>query len=120
MQIMAESSHHLRQLERLRRWRNGRPTGDLSLSYMPDWVKRQVVQPHVQLGRVVKVWQDLIPGRLCDRTALVSLSRGVLTVHVTDSPTMYELDRLLRGGLERRIKTSCRAKITRIKLKLEG
>jgi hypothetical protein len=42
----------------------------------------------------------VVPETLRGRTALVGVSRGVLTVKVEDAGTKFELDRFLRSGGE--------------------
>ena len=110
---------HARHLEDLRRWRNPAPR-DLTLGKLPGYVESQYAKPHGQVGQLAGIWGELIPEPLAARTALASFSRGVLTVHVADSPALYELDRLLRGGVERRIQRASRAGLRRIKLRVGG
>lgn len=113
----ADPTPHDHRLANLRRWRNPKQR-DLTLGGLPDYVKRHVEKPHKQVGQLVTVWERLIPEPLNHRTALAGLTRGILTVHVTDSPTLYELDRLLRGGVEQQIKRASKAPLRKIKLKI--
>lgn len=106
-----------RRLEKLRAWRN-RPQRDLTLGYLADHVKRTVTKPHKQLGQIARLWEQAVPPALADRTALVSLTHGVLTVHVADSSAMYELDRLLRGGVELRLRQSCETTLRKVKCRV--
>ena len=107
-------THHL---ENLRRWRGPRRR-DLTLADLPERVERTVLKPHRQLGAVAMLWRELVPGHLLDRTALVSFQRGVLTVELTDSATLYELDRLLRCGLERQLRTACKTTLRRVRCRI--
>jgi hypothetical protein len=52
------------------------------------------------------LWTDLVPAELVAHSRLEGLSRGVLRVAVDSSSHLFELDRLLRGGLEQRLITS--------------
>ena len=75
---------------------------------------------HKQLGALTRAWVELVPEDLRDRTSLAGLRRGVLTVEADDSGTLYELDRLLRGGLDHRLIGAVRSgpAFRRIKLRL--
>jgi len=104
-------------LERLRQWRN-RPGRDLTLGKLGDYVDRQYIKPSKHLGEFVTLWAEHIPADLEPRTALAKYYRGVLTVHVADSATLYEVDRLLRGGTQRAIAQQAKANLRKIKLAL--
>ncbi len=83
--------------------RRGLPKRDLSLQFMREQFEREVGKPMRQLGQLAELWTQQVPEALASRTRLVGLSRGVLHVEADDSATVYELDRLLRGGLEREL-----------------
>jgi len=53
-----------------------------------------------RLGGVAEAWNRVCPPQHVERTAIESLSRGVLTVRVADAATRFELDRALRSGAE--------------------
>ena len=101
-------------LENLRRWRAPRAR-DLTLAKLAEQVERTVVKPHRQLGALAVLWRELVPCELLERTALVSFSAGVLTVQVADSSTLYQLDRLLRSGLERQLRSGCKATLRKVR-----
>jgi len=102
-------------LNRLRGWRT-RPGRYSSLAFMADQFKRTIEKPHKQLGDLATIWQKAVPDELCRQTALHSFSRGTLRVTVADSGVLYELDRRLRGGLEREIRSRYKGKLLRVKL----
>lgn len=89
-------------LDKLRTYRN-RPPADLSLGFMQAAFKKDIQKPYKQLAGMVKVWEQLVPQPLQPKTRLESLSHGVLRVIVDSSSTLYELDRLLRQGLQQAI-----------------
>jgi predicted nucleic acid-binding Zn ribbon protein len=89
-------------IENLRRYRN-RPERDQSLGFLREQFKRQVERPHKQLAKLVCLWAELVPDDLARHTRLDSLNRGVLRVAVDSSARLYELDRLLRGGLQQQL-----------------
>jgi hypothetical protein len=114
---MPGGESHQRRLENLRRWRN-RPERNVSLAGLAEQVHKNIVKPHQQLGALVEAWRELIPPGLLERTALVSLTRGVLTVHVADHASSYELDRLLRGGVEQRLRQASKASLRKVKCRV--
>lgn len=91
-------------LAHLRQWRN-RPEADLSLHFLQESFKKDIQKPYKQLHAMAEVWGRLIPPALVRKTRLESLARGVLRVVVDSSSTLYDLDRLLRQGLEKEIIT---------------
>ncbi len=86
------------RLEGLRARRNRREP-DLSLRFLSEQFKREVKKPYQQLGELAGLWNELLPDELTAHTRLVSFQRGVLRVSVDSSGRLYELDRLLRGGV---------------------
>jgi len=91
-------------LNRLRGWRN-RSEADLTLGFLRKQFKTQIEQPYKQLSSIARLWDQLVPQDLAAHTRLDSLHRGVLQVSVDSSPRLYELDRLLRGGLRNELIT---------------
>ena len=90
------------RLDELCRRRRG-VEADHSLAFLKDDFARRVTRPFKQLESFVGVWQSLVPPALIEHTRLEGLSRGVLRVAVDSSAHLYELDMLLRQGLERRM-----------------
>ena len=97
---------HAARLERVRDQRTRRPP-DLSLGFLAAQFKQTVARPYRQFRHVCGAWEKEVPAVLVQRTRLEGMSRGVLRVGVNSSAHLYELDRLLRSGLERRILGSC-------------
>lgn len=89
-------------LDRLRKDRS-LPRRDLSLGFLADQFKRDVAKPYKQLGGLSVLWAELVPAHLIERSRLVGLSRGVLHVEVDNPAAHFEIDRLLRGGLQKRL-----------------
>ena len=108
------------RLDRLRKWRN-RAEPDLSLSFIKKYVKQEIEKPYKQLGSLAKVWGELVPAELVAQTKLESLNRGVLRVTVSSSSHLFELDRLLRSGLEQRLITAHKGPAFRkVQLRVSG
>lgn len=89
-------------LDRLRESRS-LPKRDLSLGFLSEQFKRDVAKPYKQLGDLAELWGQLVPGRLVERSRLIGLSRGVLHVEVDNAAAHFEIDRLMRGGLQKQL-----------------
>lgn len=100
------------RLQRLQGWR-GRPNRESTLAFLSADFKRDVERPFKQLEDLAELWREVCPPELLSHTRLISLSRGILRVGVTSSNHLYELDRHLRGGLERLLITRHRGKAVR-------
>ena len=99
---MSEQDAQSQYLNRLREWRN-RPDKDVSLEFLEEQFKREVEKPYKQLHAMAVIWDELVPEAMAEHVWLESLSRGVLRVAVDSSAALYELDRLLREGLEQEL-----------------
>lgn len=100
------------RLKRLRTWRNPSEL-DLTLGFLRQKFKDSVERPYKQLAAVTPVWCRLVPPELLEHTRLEGLSRGTLRVAADSSSRLYELDRLLRCGLEQQIVSTYRSPILR-------
>lgn len=101
MRVMSEDASN-RHLQRLRQWRN-RTDPDYSLRFIEKQFQQEVARPHKQLGRFIDLWAELVPETLRTHTRLEGFSHGTLRVAVDSSAHLYELNQLLRGGLEREL-----------------
>lgn len=107
-------------LERLRKDRS-LPSPDLSLRFVADQFKRDVARPYQQLGNLAALWVELLPASLVERSRLMGLSRGVLHVEADNAAVHYELDRLLRGGLQKKLIQSHKgAALRKVSIKVAG
>jgi|GEM_PF-438525 len=89
-------------LDRLRKSRS-LPKPDLSLGFMAEQFKRDVAKPYLQLGDLAELWRQLVPAKLVERSRLVGLSRGTLHLEVDNPAAHFEIDRLLREGLQKQL-----------------
>lgn len=106
---------------RVRRDRDLSLAAELSAGVLDAKKRRKAVEG------IGAVWAELIgealaagPGRAgsdpCERAAVRSFARGVLTIAAEDAATRYEIDRWLRaGGLEKLRKRSPKA-LVRVKV----
>lgn len=62
--------------------------------------QRDLQRAEKRVAGSAALWERACPPELLDRTSVVGLQRGVLTIGVRDHSTRYILDRMLRSGLE--------------------
>jgi len=118
--IVTDPRDHQPHLDALRQYRV-RPQRDESLAFITDQFQREVARPFKQLSTIAGVWGELVPAELAQSARLESLQRGTLTVSVTTSAVLYELDRRLRDGLERELIVRHKgAAFRRVKLRLQA
>lgn len=79
-------------------------------------MKRQLAKRVKQVGQLAEVWDACIPEFIRARAALVSYTRGVVTVAVDSAPHRYQLQQLLSGGLLAAIRERFAGPINRIKV----
>jgi len=63
-----------------------------------------------------RAWEAVCPADRIDRTAIVGIRNGALTIGVADHATKFELDRLLRAGAERELVKLAPTTVRRVKL----
>src|SRR4051812_29541263 len=114
---MAARTNHAAALERLRANRNW-PERDLSVSGVVASQKKALAKQHRELAGLWAAWAAGVPARLVERTTVVGVSRGVLTVRVADAAARFELDRFLRSGGEIELVRRAPIGVRKIKLVL--
>lgn len=105
-------------LSRLRALRV-REAPDLSMGAVFAIESKHLERARKRTGGAAKAWCEVCPPDLLRRTAIVGLTRGVLTISVRDASTRYELDRLLRSGAETELLRRSAAPVRRVKLVVE-
>ena len=95
--MLRPSDQH--ELERLRRFK-APPRPDPSLKDMMAAQLRELKKLRRGVGVIAGAWEATISPELAERTELVSLARGSLTVRASDAAAKYQLERLLRSGAE--------------------
>ena len=111
---MAEA---LQRLERLRQ-RRTRSEADPSIGRVVSGVAERAARTQRRLGALTDVWESLVPAEIVARTRLTSLRGGVARVVVDSASTAYELDRMLRGGLEQQLRRRFRGTLMRIRISI--
>src|SRR5262245_51414492 len=87
------------QLEKLRRHR-ARPGKDWTIGGVIADTQHESRRMHKKFGELVEIWEKLVPADVAAHTSLINLRAGILHVSVDSSSAAFELDRLLRSGVE--------------------
>ncbi len=114
---MTDSDPDIERLKRLQQVKV-RPEPDLSLAFLRRQFEQQVAKPFKQLGPIAQLWAKLLPAEIVAHTKLESLSRGELRVSVDSSSRLYELNHLLRNGVEQDLIGQHRGALSRIRLQV--
>ncbi len=104
-------------IEKLRKHRSPAEP-DLSIGSLVAEQARYAQQTRAQLGQMIDLWFQLVPTEVRNHTAIFALQRGVLMVDVDSASVRYELDRLLRGGLNEALRKHFRGTLRQVKLRL--
>ena len=103
------------RLERLRALRGPYPDRSDARGLF-EAQRRSLERTERRLGSAASAWAELCPAGLVGRTAVLSVVRGILTVGVEGAPVRFELDRRLRGGLERELIRRCPVAVRGVRL----
>ena len=79
-------------------------------------VKQRLAKRVRQIGQLSAVWDECIPEPIRDHAALVTFSRGTLTVAVDSAAHRYQLQTLLADGLIDAIRERFSGPLNRVKL----
>ncbi|MFP4354811.1 MAG: DUF721 domain-containing protein [Phycisphaerae bacterium] len=90
----------------------GRPLGQPLAMFMKHTLARRVKQ----VGKISQAWQEVVPEQISAHCCLESFHRGVLTVLVDTAAHRYQLQSLLRSGLQKALQERFAGPLNRIKL----
>ncbi|CAN5757412.1 hypothetical protein BH11PLA1_BH11PLA1_21350 [soil metagenome] len=102
-------------IQRLQQWRAGSQR-DLAMTGLFTGAAKDIRRRGRAVGGLGAAWAELAPGHLVERTEVVGVSRGVLTIRVADTGSKFELDRWLRCGGETALIERAGAALLRVKL----
>lgn len=105
----------LKEIERIRAHRSGGGP-DFTIGSVVERIGEAVSRQGRRSAEIVAAWDELIPPELAAHTRITAFRGGVIYVAVDESAAIYELDRLLRGGVEHEIRRRVKATVTRVKL----
>ena len=107
----------IQQLQILREHRGTRER-DPSIGKLVASTAQHAHRTHRKLGRLVALWDELVPSEIASHTSLSGLRNGVLHVIVDSSSAAFELDRMLRGGLAAQLQQRFGGTLVRIKTRI--
>lgn len=91
---------------------------DPSIGAMLDSTKKQAKRDEKRFSSFSQAWEQLVPAEILACSRLSSTRGTTITIEVDSSPAKYELDRLLRTGLETSLRQLYNGPLTRIRTKL--
>jgi len=118
---MKDKPHALHsELARLRTFRN-RPQRDTSIAGDCEAVRKQLVRHQNAAGGLDLAWMELVPPQLLAQSSAVRLTPGgILTVQVSDTVALYEVDQWLRSGGLAALRARSSVTLRRVKLVLQA
>ncbi len=88
--------------------------------FLPAQFEREHRRPFDRLGEFIGKWAEIMPPEIVERSQVAAFSRGVLTIHVDGSSTLYAADRLLKAGGEQQLRLAGRrALLRRVRLAVD-
>jgi len=102
-------------LETLRGWRVRGSAGTPAAGDF-ERVERIVTRTGARLGEFIDAWEDLLPARLRNETRVSNYRAGTVHVTVSSSGPLYEIDRLLREGLEADLRRRVKGTLAKVRL----
>ncbi len=109
---MARTTPSLNRLRELRvpRERNA------ALAPEMDRLHAELARRRRSGGGAAAAWDVVVPDALREKSEVVGVSRGVLSVRVRDASARFALDRFLRSGGEASLIRTARVAIKRVRL----
>ena len=105
------------QLEELRKWRK-RKVRDTSIEHSILEFRRALKKTNKQLSQILEAWDMLVPRHVSQNATPTSLRAGIVEVSVTDSPTSYQLNQLIRSGLLQKLQQECSGTLKQIRVRI--
>ena len=110
-------SNFANKLEQLRTWR-ARKEYDITIKRDLIALQRSLKKTNKQLSQIYELWESVVPEYLQSNAHPVSLKSGVLEIAANGSPASYQLKRLIREGLLRKLQSRCSTPLNKIKITL--
>jgi len=86
---------------------------------MMSVVCRSLRKTNKQLVQIQDAWQEFVPQRLHQVAVPIALRSGVLEVSVDSSPTAFQINRLIRSGLLRKLQQRSGGTLRKIHVRVE-
>ena len=102
-------------LKPLRERRNFRDK-DISIAATVGTIAKETLRQAKQVEGAADAWWRVVPPALAAGTKDVRLTRGVLSVRMSDASIRFAVDRFIRSGGEKALIEASRGRIKRVKL----
>lgn len=102
------------QLHVLRKFRQ-RKQPQSALAPAIERIREEVRKSDSKFARLIELWRELIPEHLQPHATPSSFRAGTLHVEVNCAATGYEIDRLMRGGMEQTLRSRFHGSLVRVK-----
>ena len=113
---MVDPAHEISILQKLR----SRSPKDLTINGLVEAIQDRAEQTQKKLGELIDLWGELVPPEIAERTSLLGIRGGVLQVAAESSAIVYELDRLLREGLLKDLRSRYHGTLMRVKVQVRA
>jgi len=104
----------LEQLQKLRTLRQ-RQERDLTLATALAKERETFARSDRKLTQLIELWRDIVPENLKLHATPASYRGGTLHVEVDCAATAFEIDRLLRSGMEQTLRSRFNGTLLRVK-----
>jgi hypothetical protein len=108
----------LNRIACLQAWR-GRRGGESAIAEFVSRVAEDMRRAHRRLGNLADLWHQLLPPEIVQCTALTGKRGGVLHVAADSAAVAFQLDRLLREGIESELRKRYGGTLVRIRIRVE-
>jgi len=107
----------LKRLARIAPYRKRRDR-DPSIGKMVEETLRKAHRDEKRIGSFAEAWEALVPRELLGSCTIGTVRGSKVTVEVDSSPAKFELDRLLRNGLEVELRRLYSGPLTEVRTRL--
>ena len=107
----------LARLRRLAPYRR-RQERECSITDLVESTQKSARRTQSRSGAFTEVWERLVPTEISNDCRLGEFRGGVITILVESSSAKYQLDNLLRSGLEVELRRDYPGPLTRVKTRL--
>lgn len=87
---------------------------------LQPWFEKSVAKPGEKLGPLMEIWLATVPPAIANRSRLIGLMRGTLTVSLDSAPVRAQLEGLLRQGLLKQLQLQAKGALFRVKTVVDG
>jgi hypothetical protein len=104
----------IEQLQKLRELRQFKER-DLSLGSVIERERDRIARSDRKLSQLIELWRELVPEHLQAHATPTSVRAGTLMIEVDCTATAYEVDRMMRAGMEQELRSRFNGTLLRVK-----